>query len=294
MVGRAFASMGSCIQVLRLIRLPVFAEVARTNPTFTFKYLTRDYLARGLTATERAACFLHHYQRLRATMPDGLLRQILQSDVVLHEIRESGHCFAVKLSLSRPIYKEGELCLKLHVDGDIVFDLSFTIVPGWVVNSEVADTLLITRLQGVKGYYDPISRATKTLHDVAPSALLLAALQGVACALGVGEIAGVNATRQTCYTSEFEAAFKADYDDFFANLGMARNASGFFLSTVPIEDKPLAVIKRGHKLRTKEKRAFKRQITEDVSRLLGERLSAKNTEPSRAGHAAPIAAVLGS
>jgi len=293
-VGRGLTSIGSCVEVLRLARLPAFAETARSNPRFTFNYLSRNYLACGLTPTERAACFLHHYQRLHATMPNGLLRQTLQGELVLHEILESGHRFAVTLRLSKPIYKEGELSLKLHVDGDIVFDLSFTIIPGWVIKSEAADSVLITRLQGVKGYYDQISLATKNLHDVAPSALLLAALQGVACALGIGEIAAVSATRQACYSAECDAAFKSAYDDFFAELGMAKNASGFFLSPVPIEDKPLAAIKRGHKLRTKDKRLFKWQIMEDVSRLLGDWLTARCTEPSRAKHAAPIAAVAGS
>jgi uncharacterized protein VirK/YbjX len=119
---------------------------------------------------------------------------------------------------------------------------------------------LITQIQGVKGSYSQISAATRALHDVAPNALLLAALQGVADALGIGEIAAVSATRQSSYREGYAAAFLKNYDIFFAESGMSKSAAGFYRTPVPRQVKPLASIKQGHKLRTKEKRAFKLQV----------------------------------
>jgi uncharacterized protein VirK/YbjX len=164
------------------------------------------------------------------------------------------------MGLPKPLDKEGEMSVKLLVDGEIVFVLSFAIVPGWVIKSEAAEVLLITQIQGRRGAYREIHLATKALHDVAPAALLLAAVQGIANAFGIAQLAGVSAVRQSCFTPECAAAFKGAYDDFFAVLGMTRNAAGFFLSPVPIEEKSLACIKPGHKLRTRQKRAFKQQI----------------------------------
>jgi uncharacterized protein VirK/YbjX len=257
---RALTNIGTHRKVLQLLKLPPFAETARDNPRFAFKYLTHDYLVQGFTVAERASCFLHHYRRLHAALPDRLLRQTLQGDVTLHEIRESCNCFAITMGLSTPYDKEGEMSLNLQVDGETVFLLSFTIVPGWVVESEAAEILLVTRLQGMRGCYRQIYLATKTLHDVAPGALLLAALQGIANAFGIGEIAAVSASRQSSCTEDSAAAFKKAYDDFFVELGIPENSAGFFFSPVPIVDKPLACIKQGHKLRTREKRAFKQQI----------------------------------
>ncbi len=272
---RAAANPGTIWEVRRLFRLPPFAEVTQTNPRFAFKYLTHDYLARSFNVTERASCFLHHYRRLHSLLPDSLLRDILRTDVTLHEITSGGHLFAVTTGLTKPLYcdKEGEFSINLHVDGDLVFMLSFTIVPGNVVNSDSPEVLLISRLQGIVGTYDKIRHATKTLHEVAPGALLLAALQGIAMAFEVGEVASVSATNQSSYCPAYDTVFRSAYDDFFTELGISRNAGGFFSSSVPIVEKPLSFIKQGHKLRTREKRAFRAEITSACAGFFAKALS---------------------
>jgi len=258
---RGLTHLGTHREVLRLLlKFPPLKEVVFNNPGFAVKYLTPAYLAHGFSVDERASCFLHHYRRLHEVLPESLLRLTLKEDLAIHEMPEGVNRFAVTMGLSRPYDEEGELSLHLRVNDEIVFVLSFTIVPGSVVQSQAAEILLITRLQGVKGCYSQISLATRTLHDVSPAALLFAALQGIAVAFGIDEIAGIPAIRQSCYTRECAASFKEAYDDFFAELGMSKGATDFFHSTVPIQGKPLTSIKQGHKLRTKEKRAFKQEI----------------------------------
>ncbi len=267
---RAVTNISRHRKVLKLLKLPAYAEFAHTDPRFAFKYLTHDYLSRGLTVAERAACFVHHYKRLHAELPEGFIRQVLVRDITLVELREESHLFSITLGQSRPHDKEGELSLNLLVDGEIVFVLSFTIVPGRIVKSEAADVLLITRLQGVKGYYRQIAFATKVLHDVAPGALLVAALQGAGEALGIGTMASISGADQTSYCADYDASFKTAYDDFFAELGVTKNDANVFVTPIPMQEKPLALVKQGHKLRTREKREFKRQIAVEVTRLLRE------------------------
>ena len=248
-------------EVLRLLlRFPPYTEFVISNPSFAYKYLTHIYLVRGFTVAERAACFLYHYKRLHSALPDSLLRRTLREDVAIHEITEGTNRFVVTMGKSRPSFLEGELSLHLRVDGEIVYILSFTIVPGWVIKSQAEEILLITRLQGVKGAYPPISYATKTLHEVAPNALLFAALQGIAHAFGIGKIAAVSGVRQSYYSEDDATAFKEAYDDFFTELGIPKSAAGFFRVPLPLQEKPLTFIKHGHKIRTREKRAFKQQI----------------------------------
>jgi hypothetical protein len=260
-IWRGFTHVRMHREVLRyLLKLPPYTELVFSNQSFAFKYLIQNYLARGFSVDQRVACFLYHYHRLNAALPDSLLRRILQEDVTIHEIPEDPNRFIVTMGMSRPIIKEGELSIHLRVDGKIVFVLSFTIVPGWVVNSQAAEVLLISRLQGVKGAFSQISQATKTLHDVAPDSLLFAALQGVANAFGITEIVSVSATRQSCYIQETAADFMEAYDNFFSGLGIPKDDAGFFRIPLPFQEKPLALIKHGHKIRTREKRAFKQRI----------------------------------
>jgi hypothetical protein len=261
LLWRGLTHLGTHRKVLRfLFKLPPLAEFVFSNPTFAIKYLAPRYLARGLTVAERASCFQYHYRRLYAALPDQLLRRTLKEDLTIHEIPEGVNLFALTMGLSRPYGEEGELSLHLCVNSEIAFILSFTIVPGSVVQSQAGEILLISRLQGVKGAYPQISAATKALHDVAPAALLFAALQGIADAFGIGEIAAVSVARQSSYHRDYAAFFQEAYDDFFAEVGMSKGATGFYHAPVPLQGKPLAFIKHGHKLRTKEKRAFKQEI----------------------------------
>jgi hypothetical protein len=258
---RGFTHVNTHREVLRMIlKCPPLTEFVFSHPSFAVKYLMRDYLARGFTVAEHASCFLYHYRRVYAALPDHLFRQALLEDFTIHEIFEDVHRFTLTMGLSRPYDEEGELSLNLCVDSEIVFILAFTIVPGSVVQSPAQEVLLVTRLQGVKGAYAQIAAATKAMHDVAPGALLLAALQGFGEAFGINEIVAVSAVRQSSYSEAAAAVFKEAYDDFFTELGMTNHATGFYRASIPLQGKPLTCIKHGHKLRTREKRAFKQQI----------------------------------
>jgi hypothetical protein len=257
---RALTNIRTRGEIHRLLNLPLYAEYARSNPRFAWKYLTRNYLIRGLSVAERACCLVHHHRRLRAVLPEHLLRQILQGEEILLVIPTGDDRYSLTMGLPRTIDQEGEMSLNFRVDGEVVFVLSFAIVPGSIVKSRASEVLLITLLQGIRGTYPQIYLATKSLHEVAPVAILLAAAQGIATASGISELAAVCATRQFSYDEKFATGFKSGYDDFFAELGMVGNDAGFFSSPVPMPEKHLAFIKPGHKLRTREKRAFKQQI----------------------------------
>jgi uncharacterized protein VirK/YbjX len=272
LLGRVFwdvtTNFARQAQIFRLLMQPAFAGLVPKEPRLPFKYLSKDYLARGLTVAERAACFVHHYEHLVANLPYNILRRTLHRDLSVLELREGEALYRVTMGLSRCSDigqdKEGELALKLLVDETQVFVLAFTVVPGSVVGSPSRDVLLISRLQGVRGCYREISSATKAMHEVAPAALLVAALRGVAEACGIREMAGVCAIRQVNYSEDLSSSFKKTYDDFFSELGATRTAANFYSSPLPFEEKPLSFVKKGHKTRTKDKRAFKLQVAQEV------------------------------
>jgi uncharacterized protein VirK/YbjX len=260
------------IRVLGVLSRPAYRQVMKVNPRFPLKYSGLDYLARGLTVAQQAECFIHHYRRLPDLLPENVLLQLLLEDVLLDEIRRGDDLFLVKMGLSRPWDDEGELSLSFEVNGIVVFVLSFTIIPGWVVRSAAQEVVLISRLQGVKGSYDEIQRATRAMYDVAPPALLFAALCGVAEAYGIKAMAGIaGAMKPEFHFYEGEAAhIQQAYDGFFAELGAIRGAADFYLAPMPPPEKPMTSIKPGHKIRTRKKRAFKREIMQRVCLFLRE------------------------
>ena len=260
------------VRVLRVLSRPEYARLVAVNPRFPWKWLGSDYLARGLTVPQQAECFVHHYRRLPNLIPERTLMQILLDEILLDEIHEGGNCFTMKLAFSRPWDYEGELSLNFEVNGRLVFVLSFTLIPGWVVQSQSREVVLISRVQGVKGCYHEIQLATKAMCDIAPPAILFAALCGFAEAFGFDAMAGINATMKPEWhlcegeTEHIEQA----YDEFFSELGATKGPANFYLSQLPPPEKPMTLIKRGHKTRTRTKRALKREIAQRVCQLLRE------------------------
>jgi uncharacterized protein VirK/YbjX len=256
-------------EIFRLLALPLFSARVQTDPGFPFKFLSTRYLCRGLPTRARAASLVHHFQFLEAHLPGSLLHQRQPLAMTVFKKREGDSLYTVQLDFPAEdsIY-EGESRLGMLVDGVLVYCLQFSIVPGWVVQSTERDVVFVLRLQGVKGLYEQIRTATRALEDVAPPALLMAALQGIASAWGVREMAGICARSQYCYRESAASLYTQTYDDFFAAIGATRVTSDFFRGPLPLPVKALDRIKNGHKSRTQKKRAFKLQIAEEVSRWM--------------------------
>lgn len=258
---RVLTNIDTQKEIFKLLKLRPFDEIAQEKPGLAFRYVVPDYLARGFSVSERAACFLHHYKRIHAALSENALRQILKQNVVVHNVSNGGNEFAFTIgSPEFPGRLEGELSVDLRVDGKSVFNLSFVIIPGWVLKSDADEVLLITRLQGASGSRAQIELLRRTFHEFSPRKLLLSVVLGIADAFGIGELQAVSATNQRCYEKKYSTSLKRGYDDFFAHVGMIKTASGFYASSTPIKGKPLASIKGRNRSRARRSRAIRQQI----------------------------------
>jgi uncharacterized protein VirK/YbjX len=218
-------------------------------------------MARSFSGEERAACFLHHYRRIKTALPEDVLRQIFKESVTVYQVIEGGVRFAWALGTPHwPNDREGELNLSLRVNEDPVFHLSFNIIPGWIVKSDAEEVVLITRLQGARGARSLLRIIHSCLHDYSPRALLLAALQGVADAFGIREIDAVCAADQRSYNDNRAAALKRGYDDFFKAQGMLLGPAGLYFCKTPIEPRPAESFRGRDRSRARKRLALRRKI----------------------------------
>ena len=285
-------NIGAHREILATLRLKPFDQIVRNDPGLALKYVVPGYLARGFTVRERVSCLLHRYRRLYASLPEHVLRQVLQKEVILHEIVEDGSRFTFALGFPEPHNdKEGELSLNLQVDGKTIFNLSFTIVPGWVLKSAASEALLISRLQGKPGCNSQIRLARRALNDYSPRSLLLAALQGIADSLGISEIEAVTATNQKSYVRGFPTLFENGYDRFFSAAGMVKTSVGFYSASIPIEGRPLESFKGRARLRAKKRRARRQQIRSGCALFLGEKVCRTGGSDSGASPLGPSRAI---
>ncbi len=269
-------------QVEEFLKLPPFVDTVQDNPKFAFKYLTESYLIKDLSIMDRAACFLHHYRRLYETLPDRLLRQVLHWGIDLCDFSEEGVRFTVKCGSSRPFGKEGEMSLLLLANGEILFTISFTIVPGAVVKSKQSEVILISRIQGTPGLpADKMRPAQRALHKLRFGAVLLSGLEGLASAFDIREIASVVAARQISYTESYADRFKHAYDDFFADMGMTRTGAGYFLIPLPLEERAIEEVK-DHKARARARRALKKKVSLACAECVASAMQLKAASRERA------------
>lgn len=257
------------IELFRILSLPAFKSMVLLDPVFSFRHLSTQFLFRGLTAKERTASILHHYRFLISRMSNPILYEFGHSGIRVLEHQKNGTDYVVTLGMPpKNALWEGEGVLQLQADGAPIYHLQFTIVPGWVLNSEQRDVIFVQRLQGVKGRFQQISAATKAFRDVAPPLLLITALQGIAAAWEIREMACISAKSQISTTRDnkerLSANFKQAYDDFFLELGARHVSADFFSLPVPLEEKPIELIGNGHKARTRRKRAFRHEIANRV------------------------------
>lgn len=262
------------LRVYRALLRPEFAPVVNNSPYLLFKGTHEKHLALGFTAKQRAASLAHHYEFLCARLPAHLLRQVVDGSVVVFRASREEHDVQIQLGRATYWHLDGELAFTLLLDGEAIFSLAFTVVPGAAVAGEEHDVVLMSRLQGLRGRQPQVMLAARVFHEVSPAAMLLAALHGFAEAFHLQQIFSVSADNQPYYTAVCAASFRRAYDEFLFTQGAIPAAPGFFSIPVPAYEKPLEMVKKNNRLRTKIRRSFKRSITAEVQARLSEQVEA--------------------
>ncbi len=259
---RALTHLGTLRRIIHFLSAPLFIDAVQDNPKLAFKYLTDSYLVNGLPIKDRADCFLHHYRLLQERVPNRALRQMLTWGMDLCEINEGGVRFAVRCGLSRPCGKEGEQSLVLLADGEVVYTIAFTFVPGHITQSKHPDVILVSRVQGEPAFpYDKLKIVQQAAARLRFGSLLLSSLDGIALAFGIKEIACVSSELQLSYAPAFASRFKHAYEELSEERGFALNEAGLYVSPVPMPERVRDEGKRKYTTRDRARRKLRRQVS---------------------------------
>lgn len=250
------------LKVRRALALPRFAGLMSKFPQTPFKYLSHVYLIRGLTISARATALAHHYNYLHANLSRHFTDKVLYDRLSIWEETVNDTRYDVILHFSDKSKNEGELTITFQANGIDIFCSGFTFIPGWIVGLDLAHVLLVTRMQGTKGCFQHIRQATKTLHDVAPAAVLFAILRGIAEYLGISTIVGVCAIRQV--EESVTLGVTEAYDQFWVSLGMSKSRSDFHFLSLSAPERPIQSVRQKYRGRTIIKRQFKSRIAAEV------------------------------
>ena len=227
-------------------------------------FLRPNYLTKAFSARERLQCHLHTFAYLCERVSPFFLMDLFGPGLPLFARDGAACAFAAE----RKANNQGEMSLLLSLDGEPVYVLGFNFAPGRFFGLADDSVVFATRMQGLAESYEPVRRATKMFSDVAPQALLFAALQGLAERFGLRHIVGVSAPIQPSHNIHNADQLKRTYDDFFDSIDAAPLARGFYLhdrlASASIYDNMPAK----HRARTKTKRRLKAAIAAEVSEAL--------------------------
>ncbi len=222
------------------------------------KCIGRTYLANSFGDRDKYICFFHHYMFLAEAASPESFQNILLNDFCLFTFNRGPDVYAITLQSNRELDNEGEIILQFQSNGTTIYSLTFSIVPGDVLGGVTSGSvILISRLQGKVGKFEDMRLATKAMGEITPQISLIAALQGIAAAVGVRTVAGVAAANQLSYEVGEAELFDRAYDRFFRSIGAAGPLGGFYFFEAPLQEKPLTP---GHRGRKQLKREFRKAI----------------------------------
>ena len=236
------------------------------RPFLPHGFLKAPYLARTFSQAQKYQGFCTNYMYLNHFISPQALDGLFGKYVVLLTTKSDDAEYRIELTFNEGARNEGEICVRFKSDDQTLFATEFSIVPGALVGVAERHVILIAHMQGWGGTLGQHQAATKAMRDIAPQAVLFAAVQGIARALKISVIAGVSARNQVCFDDAKAALFEGAYDGFYRSIGASGPTDGFYhyRMLAPDEVKPMATA--GHRRRTRLRRKVKEEISEAVRR----------------------------
>ncbi|KQU55832.1 hypothetical protein ASG67_06885 [Sphingomonas sp. Leaf339] len=266
-------------QLMKLLSSAFYGDLLVQSPGLTRQYFT-SHLAGSLTLGQRREAVVSHYRFLRTHQSAGFYDTLMHQGVMLWRNGEVGGNYHIGLRHNVSHFYEGDLLLAFYRQDILLFQLSFSVIPGSVVGESADHVLFVGGGQGAAPERGELQPAVKAHYGVAPSHVAYAALQGVALGMRIATIIGVGNDGQLLKLQKGETAFTFDYDAFWAMFGAARNEGGHWSMPVPGEERPPGDASAAHRRRSRRKRAFKIEVRDAVHMAMSQHTIDADARPA--------------
>jgi uncharacterized protein VirK/YbjX len=246
-----------------LFAIPAFAQLLTSHPEADALFFIshRHFLSRDFDTAARTASVLDHFRFEQAHFSPALLLALHGDGLRLW--RHADGC-EIRLCANASTRHEGPLSLALRRDGQTLHEISFAWVDAQRLGADTGrgPVLFVTRNQSVPPDAPGLARFRVDFPQNSPAYFVLAALNGVAIALGQQRIVGVRDTCQIAFEPGYEAGFKRSYDDFWLSFGGRHSGHHGLEMPVPVTVAPLEQLRAKHRARARQRREHWRQIAE--------------------------------
>jgi len=217
---------GSTKRWLRYVHgTPALADAASACPKLLTKVF-RPYLSTQLGMGARVDTLIDHYETVKILGLEGFFSAAVRAPLSLYEGQtKSGQSFQLSLSAVHDGHREGELCLRLSLQGQSLFGLSFVLS-----HQDGGLFMKVGRLQGEsgEGARELVREATKEFHACRPASLLVTAARQLAEVLGCQALLLVSNRQRIAINLWRRWRISANYDQTWAEMGAVQRPDGFF------------------------------------------------------------------
>lgn len=251
------------VKLLDVLTRPSVMGLTSRHPLLVYKYLG-TYLASSFTRKTRLAIQMNHYRYLSERVSENFLARLVDHSVRLWEGNIDGLAFSITLRIPLENDNEGDISLFFEINSEKIYEISFTIAPGYPLQMDHEQVLLIGRVQGVSGKYDLIRQAGKSFHGILPGRLLLYAAEAIAQALDIHVVVGLGNGEQILkdWSARSEVGF--DYDEFWHSFNGEKTSGNLFVLPIPFPEKPIEQVKSSRRGQALRKRMFRQQVMDQV------------------------------
>jgi uncharacterized protein VirK/YbjX len=222
------------------------------------------YLAKPLSLRQRVSCALYHYHYERDTFTESYRQSIYRGEGLSLWSREiDGNRFGLTLTVTDDNRYEGDLSVVLRVNGVLVCRMSYTVVDGALFGLAGEPVIFVTRNQVTRGPEHELFG--KAFRQNSPPYFCLAAIVGVATALGMNRLAVIRSESQIAFEPQYEKGFKGSYCTFWAKFGAREGGPLGYILDIPLPLRELSEMNRKHRGRAQFRRLHWSQILESAS-----------------------------
>jgi hypothetical protein len=226
-----------------------------------------QYLSRTLPMNQRVVCFLTTHQILQKNLCFDKIQTIYFNECEIWSNVKNAMRLAAVLSAPKYNRAEGELYLTFKANGVPLYTISFSFVPGHVVDRPCDCAILISKMQGKPGEHARLREAAKAFREINAQSVLFAVLCGIGAAVDARYLASVDARNQISFQQYLVEVFERNYDHFLESQGAERTPGGYYVAELPITPKPLSDVSPLHRLRAKKKRILKEAISTHAAEI---------------------------
>lgn len=229
----------------------------------------RYYLAKNLSLHQRTEFMLTHYRFEDASFNAAYRRKVYrESGLVLWARKVRDAEFEIRLCLADRYAAEGELSVRLLVDGERLHTISFSWANAEFARPKKTIVPFITANQGRRTEERAQAKFDAAFPQNAPNFACYAAMQGIAEAIGAAEMLAVSGQLQVCFTPGDAKNFGNAYDIFWNAVGGVELPACGWALPVPRPLKPIEEVAAKHRRRTAAKRAFWEGITNSTAEAI--------------------------